>query len=617
MNGSTNSNYDKIFYTALGRERYVQMSKINLIINLNKTITVTFDANGGNCATTNKEVTYNSTYGMLPVAIKSGREFAGWYTSKSGGNQVTSASKVTELEDHILYARWKITVTFDANGGEFNVNGGTSNQLNQQVIEGNRYGTFPDSPTRTGYIFAGWYTAQTGGSNVTATTTVPDTGDHILYAHWTPALYMVTFDANGGTCTTSDKQVTYDSTYGTLPTPTRTGYTFDGWYTAATGGNKVTSSTQVTVTQNHTLYAHWTRATYIVTFNANGGSVSPTTKTVTVGSTYGDLPTPTREGYTFVGWFTGSAARDNSKPYKDYPWLYYADAYGDLFNAYGYNENSLQNHYKNWGKNEGRRTSQYISSDTVNLQGDITLYAGWSIDTYIISYNANNGSGAPSSQTKTYGVDLTLSSKAPTRSGYTFLGWGTSANATSASYQPGGKYTANSGTTLYAVWKLATVNVTSVTLNITTDQWIANNGSTLSLTATVAPSNATNKTVTWTSSNPSVATVSNGSVTAKGAGLTTITATAGGKSASVNVYVYNAKNNNYAHYVYTTTNNDSSKYYKANIKNGDLVVLQTVATSWHKIVYSTNSDIVGGYIWISTTGSAKNHYTTYNFNWNY
>ena len=84
-----------------------------------------------------------------------------------------------------------------------------------------------------------------------------------------------------------------------------------------------------------------------------------------------------------------------------------------------------------------------------------TLYAVWQKNgpaTYTVSYNANGGSGAPSSQTKTQDITLTLSGTKPTRSGYTFLGWATSSSATSASYQPGGSYTANASVTLYAVW---------------------------------------------------------------------------------------------------------------------------------------------------------------------
>ena len=78
---------------------------------------------------------------------------------------------------------------------------------------------------------------------------------------------------------------------------------------------------------------------------------------------------------------------------------------------------------------------------------------------WTVSYNANGGSGAPASQTKTYGSNLTLSSTKPTRTGHTFLGWSTDKNATTATYQPGGLYTSNSGATLYAVWKINTYTV--------------------------------------------------------------------------------------------------------------------------------------------------------------
>ena len=87
--------------------------------------------------------------------------------------------------------------------------------------------------------------------------------------------------------------------------------------------------------------------------------------------------------------------------------------------------------------------------------------------TYTINYNANGGSGAPGSQTKTHDTNLTLSSTKPTKTGYTFLGWSTSSNATSASYTAGGTYSANANATLYAVWKIATTSKT-ITKNVTT-----------------------------------------------------------------------------------------------------------------------------------------------------
>jgi len=201
-----------------------------------------------------------------------------------------------------------VTVTFNPNSGSVTPTSGS-------VTVGSAYGTLP-TPTRTGYTFNGWFTAQTGGTQVTSSTTVTQTADHTLYARWTeesesPTIATVTYNANGGSVSPTSASVMVGSAYGTLPIPTRTGYTFTGWFTAQTGGTQVTSSTTVTQTADHTLYARWTEESEsptiaTVTYNANGGSVSPTSASVTVGSTYGTLPTPTRTGYTFMGWFTTS-----------------------------------------------------------------------------------------------------------------------------------------------------------------------------------------------------------------------------------------------------------------------------------------------------------------------
>lgn len=93
------------------------------------------------------------------------------------------------------------------------------------------------------------------------------------------------------------------------------------------------------------------------------------------------------------------------------------------------------------------------SSVRINIAPQITSGGGGSTTTYTVSYDANGGTGAPESQTKTHGVTLTLSSHRPTRNGYTFLGWSKSSTATTAAYSAGGSYTANSSVTLYAVWQ--------------------------------------------------------------------------------------------------------------------------------------------------------------------
>lgn len=146
------------------------------------------------------------------------------------------------------------TVRFDANGGTVSP---ASKVVTCNSSYSNTYGTLP-TPTRYGYTFDNWYTQETGGSKVDKNTAVGTDPPATLYARWNGIKSTVTFDANGGTVSTTSDTVTYGKKYYSLPTPTRTGgYTFDGWYTKKDGGTKVTSDTTVTATKDHTLYAHW------------------------------------------------------------------------------------------------------------------------------------------------------------------------------------------------------------------------------------------------------------------------------------------------------------------------------------------------------------------------
>ena len=271
---------------------------------------VSFAANGGSgsmSALSGK--TYDESFALSAnVFAKTGYTFSGWKDSAGrtfSNRQTVDGSQFGVVDDGTnvtLTAQWTAntyTVTFDANGG-------TTPTATKSVTYASTYGTLP-TPTKSGYSFAGWYTAASGGTQVTSSTTVSITAAQTLYAHWTANTYTVTFNANGGTTPTATKSVTYASTYGTLPTPTKSGYSFAGWYTAASGGAQVTSSSTVSITAAQTLYAHWTARSFTVTFNPGAkGSVDPTYTTVTYDSTYGTLPTPTRAGYTFGGWWTNS-----------------------------------------------------------------------------------------------------------------------------------------------------------------------------------------------------------------------------------------------------------------------------------------------------------------------
>lgn len=148
---------------------------------------------------------------------------------------------------------------------------------------------------------------------------------------------------------------------------------------------------------------------WTIAYNANGGSGAPSSQTkwkdqsLTLSSTK-----PTRTGYTFKGWATSASG-----------------------------------------------AVAYASGASYTANAAATLYAVWQANTYTVKYDANGGTGAPGNQTKSYGTTLKLSSTIPTRANYKFIGWGTSASSTTATYAAGGNYTNNAAITLYAVWELA------------------------------------------------------------------------------------------------------------------------------------------------------------------
>ena len=183
----------------------------------------------------------------------------------------------------------------------FNANGGSCPVSSQYVLSAYK-NTLP-TPTRSGYSFKGWYTAAKGGTLIIPSKYYFKNGQR-LYAQWKERTYQITFNANGGKTPTAKKTVTYNKTCGKLPTPTRTKGTFLGWYTAKTGGTKYTSSTVYKVAGNKTLYARWKMVQYKVTFNANGGKSSRSQMKVDYGSSIKSLPTASRSGYTFLGWYT-------------------------------------------------------------------------------------------------------------------------------------------------------------------------------------------------------------------------------------------------------------------------------------------------------------------------
>ncbi len=439
-------------------------------ITQSSSVTVTYDKNGGSGSNYTRSIAYGSNYGKVDNPTRTGYNFAGWFTAKSGGSQVTETTKMQQTANHTLYARWSpktFTVSFNSQGG--------STVSSKTVIYDGTYGTLVN-PQKTGYTFTGWYTAASGGSQVTASTKVKITANQVLYAHWAANTYTVTF--KDGDTTVSTTTVTYGSTYGTLPTRTKTGYENAKWYTATSGGSQITASTKVTITANQTLYARWTAEKYTVTFK--DGSTTVSTATVTYGSTYGTLPTRTKTGYENAKWYTATSGGSqitastkvtitgNQTLYARWTAEKYAVTFKDgdttvstTTVTYGSTYGTVPTRTKIGYTFLGWYTatsggSKVTESTTVSRTGNHTLYARWSANTYTVTFK--DGNTKVSTATVTYGSTYgTL----PTRSktGYTFEGWYTEKTAGSKKTSTT-TVTTPTDHTLYAHWTAESFTVT-------------------------------------------------------------------------------------------------------------------------------------------------------------
>ena len=256
---------------------------------------ITFDDKLGTVAT--KYVKEGNTVQPPGVSPRTGYTFVGW-SETDGGSVVSSDRFGNIISDKTFYACWTAntyTVIFDKNGGN------TPSKTIMSVTYDSTYGTLA-TVTRTGYTFIGWFDNENEGRKIEATSKVNTTNDHILYAHWAPNNYSVTFDPNGGDELESPtKIVTYDEVYGDLPEPTRTGYTFIGWFDNENERRKIEATSKVSTTNDHTLYAHWAPNNYTVTFIFDNGA-APETRTLAYNESIIYPEEPQMPWFIFDGW---------------------------------------------------------------------------------------------------------------------------------------------------------------------------------------------------------------------------------------------------------------------------------------------------------------------------
>lgn len=285
------------------------------------------------------------------------------------------------------------------------------------------------------------------------TVTQDMTGGNKIKVYYVAKTFTVTFDANSGAVTDNSKQVAkttrkvkYNGTDNndvSSLNPTRTGYSFVGWYTDKEGGSQVYtkegkcnnddtywSNNKWCATSDLTVYAHWKANTYTLTFDANGGLVNDNETTAKCTPTY-DKPffndveylNPQKTGYTFAGWYTAKTGGTQI--------------------------------YNNKGKctNDGT----YWKNGNWHYTGNATVYAQWKANTYKVIYNSNGGTGTMSADTATYDLNYTTKSNEFSRSGYKFIGWnekpdGTGTDWTSRIGKPF-KWNYTNDVTLYAQWQ--------------------------------------------------------------------------------------------------------------------------------------------------------------------
>ncbi len=326
-----------------------------------------------------------------------------------------SGSNAWKIERHIMLCFYSVTaytVTFNTNGG---------GSVAAQVVASGDKATKPSDPTRTGYVFGGWYTDSGLTSAFDFNTAI--TADKTLYAKWIQG-FTVGFNTNGGGSVASQTVASGDKA--TKPSdPTKRGYTFGGWYTDS--GLTSAFDFNTAITENKTLYAKWIVNQYTITFDTDGGSaVAPITQD------YGTAVTapaePAKTGYTFAGW---DQTIPETVPAENLTitarWT--PNRYTITFDTDG--GSAVAPITQDYGTAvtapaEPAKTGYTFAGwdpaipETVPAE-DRTLKARWTINRYTITFDTDGGSAvAPITQDYATAVTAPLD---PTRPDYTFAGW--------------------------------------------------------------------------------------------------------------------------------------------------------------------------------------------------
>jgi uncharacterized repeat protein (TIGR02543 family) len=391
--------------------------------------TVTFDKNDAAATGTMaaQTITEGSSSPLTANAfVKTGWAFAGWAASAGGEVAYTDGASYTMgTADVTLYAKWTQnthTVTFDKNDAA-----AVGTMAAQTIAEGSSSPLTANAFVKTGWTFTGW--AASAGGEVAYTdgaSYAMGTGDVTLYAKWVQKTHTVTFNKNDVAATGSMAAQTIaegSSAPLTSNAFVKTGWSFAGWMTSATGTMVAFSdgAGYPMGTADVTLYAKWTQNTHTVTFNKNDAAATGTMAKQTIAE--GTSAPLTANGFSKTGWkFDGWATSASG-------------------------------------------TAVYADRDDFPMgSADVTLFAKWSAQSFSITFNKNDAAatGSMSAQTIPSGSSMPLKPNTFSKSGATFAGWATSANGAKV-YNDQASYTmGTSNVTLYAKW---TANYYKITFN--------------------------------------------------------------------------------------------------------------------------------------------------------
>ena len=430
-----------------------------------------FNANGGSGFMPTDFTIATGTTANLPTNrfTRNGYTFIGWSTDEHGIVKYTDGTEYTQETSKTveLYAVWQVIeykITFNSNGG---------NSVSEKTYTAEDTVAFSET-TKTGYTFVGWYESTDFVGDAVTVLDVGNFGHKTYYAKWEAITYEIIYESNGGSYI-DPQYYNIEIAISNLPTPTRDGYNFAGWYQNSDFSGAQVAEIAMGTYGDIQLYAKWNLISYTITFNVNGGD-SLANMTFTIESEWFRLPEPTRTGFAFDGWYKDSAFLTEAVDGIS------QGSYGDITFYAKWVSNGYTIQYDSMGGTEIRDTVYTVETETFTLSeptrvgytfagwydnesytgsaittiekgsiGDKFLYAKWNLVTYTITFDSKGGSNVPS---VSYNIESdTFGFTDPERAGYEFAGWYQNAACTGnpvSAIETG----THESITLYAKWTL-------------------------------------------------------------------------------------------------------------------------------------------------------------------